>query len=190
MSGTRNNSQGLSRAQATAPHASSAATTEWFFATRRGIELGDLKRVSVRDIKRYRELHDRVGHRMDALYSRWQELGKPTLQTIERLKVRPSLQRQRSSSYTNFLTGTNSSARCRPCHEGPAYPNLGSPFVGPRAGPGPHVFCARGGVFCHRSVVDRDTTKGGATPPLRTTDPCPSRLATPFCEEVAPPLVV
>jgi hypothetical protein len=31
--------------------------------------------------------------------------------------------------------------------------------------------------FCHRSVVDRDTTKGGATPPLGTTDPSPSSLA-------------
>jgi hypothetical protein len=67
----------------TAPHALDAATTQWFFHTRRRIQLGDLKHVSVGDIKRYRELHDRVGHRMDALYSRWQELGDAALQTLE-----------------------------------------------------------------------------------------------------------
>jgi len=39
------------------------------------------------------------------------------------------------------------------------------------------IFCTRGGVFCHRPVIDKDTTKGGATPPLGTTDPCPSSLA-------------
>jgi hypothetical protein len=68
------------------PHALDAATTSHFFHTRRRIELGELKRVSVADIKRYRELHDRVGHRMDALYSRWQELGDAALQTLERPK--------------------------------------------------------------------------------------------------------
>jgi hypothetical protein len=68
----------------TVPHVLDAATTSHFFHTRRRIELGELKRVSIADIKRYRELHDRVGHRMDALYSRWQELGDAALQTLER----------------------------------------------------------------------------------------------------------
>jgi hypothetical protein len=68
----------------TVPHVLDAATTSHFFDTRRRIELGELKRVSVADIKRYRELHDRVGHRMDALYSRWQELGDAALQALER----------------------------------------------------------------------------------------------------------
>jgi hypothetical protein len=67
----------------TVPHALDAATTEWFFETRRRIELGELKRVSVGDIKRYRDVHDRVGQRLNALYSRWQELGNAALQTLE-----------------------------------------------------------------------------------------------------------
>jgi hypothetical protein len=40
------------------------------------------------------------------------------------------------------------------------------------------IFRTCGRAFCHRHVVDRDTTKGGATPPLGTTDPLgPSHCA-------------
>jgi hypothetical protein len=58
-------------------------TTRWFFETRQRIESGDLRSVSVADIKRYRDCRDRVGHRLDALYSRWRELGNAGLQPLD-----------------------------------------------------------------------------------------------------------
>jgi hypothetical protein len=44
--------------------------------------------------------------------------------------------------------------------------------------------------FCHRSVVDRDTTKGGATPPLERRTRVRRVSRTLLRGGVAPPLVV
>lgn len=67
----------------TTPHLLDAATTQWFFQVRQHIERSDLKNVPVADIKRYRELHERLGGRIDALYSCWHELGNSALQTLD-----------------------------------------------------------------------------------------------------------
>jgi hypothetical protein len=57
----------------------------WYFEARRRIELGELRTLSVEDIRRYRVCRRRAAGTLEGAYRRWVELGYPTFGRIQEL---------------------------------------------------------------------------------------------------------
>ena len=62
-----------------------AATVGWYFEARRRIEIGELRTLSVEDIRRYRVSRRRAAGALEGAYRRWVELGYPAFQAVEEL---------------------------------------------------------------------------------------------------------
>src|SRR5205823_664815 len=80
------------QAMVTTPRVLDDATIRWYFDARRRIEHGDLRTLSVPDINRYRACRRRSGGTLDPLYSRWLELGTPSIHSLDgalRIVARP-----------------------------------------------------------------------------------------------------
>jgi hypothetical protein len=67
----------------TSPPALENRTLRWYFDARHRIEHGQLRTLSVADIYRYRACQRRSGGALDALYSRWVELGDASMDTLD-----------------------------------------------------------------------------------------------------------
>jgi hypothetical protein len=59
------------------------ATLRWYLDARRRIDQGQLRTLSVPDINRYRVCGRQAAGALDGLYSRWAELGYPSIESLD-----------------------------------------------------------------------------------------------------------